>query len=253
MALFKSGNPTLTVKSFEGSIITNPAEVMTVRGALNKFGFLFLMVMGTAFYAWKEFNDGGNVTPLLWTGALGGLVIAIVIIFKKEWSPYLAPAYALLEGLFVGAISAFYNYAFKNQAPDLIINAVGLTFGTAIAMYFLYSARIIRATETFKSVIITATAGIAVFYLITLVLGMFGIHIAFLSASNGGTFGIIFSLIVVVIAALNLILDFDMIEQGAANGAPKYMEWYAAFGLLVTIVWLYLEILRLLAKLSSRR
>lgn len=251
MDLFKSGNPTLSEKNFTNTIITGNQEVMSVRGTLNKFGFLFLMVMGTAFYSWKEFSQGGNVTPLILIGAIGGLIVALVITFKKEWAPFLAPAYGLFEGLFLGAISAMYNDMFATKAPDLIMNAVGLTFGTAIAMFLLYQAGVIKATEKFKSVIFTATAGIAIFYLITMVLGFFGIHVSFLS--QGTTFGIIFSLIVVVIAALNLILDFDMIERGAAEGAPKYMEWYGAFGLLVTIVWLYLEILRLLAKLSSRR
>lgn len=251
MALFKSGNPALSEKSFLDSANTDLTQVMTVRGTLNKFGFLFLMVMGTAFYSWKEYSDGGNVLPLLWTGAIGGLIVALVITFKKEWSAYLAPLYGLLEGLFVGAISAFYNDAFGERAPNLIMNAVGLTFGTAIAMYLLYSFRIIQATEKFKAVIITATVGIGVFYLITIVLRMFGIDMPFIH--EGSTFGILFSLFVVAIAALNLILDFDMIERGSEAGAPKYMEWYGAFGLLVTIVWLYLEILRLLAKISSRR
>lgn len=251
MALFKSGNPALSEKNFQNTIVTDPALAMTVRGTLNKFGFLFLMVMGTAFYSWKEFNGGGNVVPLIWTGVIGGLIVAFIIIFKKEWAPYLAPAYALLEGLFLGAISAMYNNAFGQKAPDLIMNAIGLTFGTAIAMYLLYSFKIIRATQKFKAIIITATLGIAIFYFITLILGMFNINVSFLS--QGTTIGILFSLFVVAIAALNLILDFDMIERGAEAGAPKYMEWYGAFGLLVTIVWLYLEILRLLAKLGSRR
>lgn len=251
MELFKSGNPALKEKVFQNTLVTDLTQVMTVRGTLNKFGFLFLMVMGTAFYSWKEFADGGNVQPLILTGALGGLVVALIIVFKKEWAPYLAPAYALLEGLFVGAISAYYNFAFAEKAPYIIITAVGLTFGTAIAMYLLYAAKIIRATQKFKAIIFTATAGIAIFYLITMVLRMFGMDVPFLH--EGSTFGIIFSLFVVGIAALNLILDFDMIEQGAEAGAPKYMEWYGAFGLLVTIVWLYLEILRLLAKISSRR
>ncbi len=253
MALFKSGNPALSEKRFKDTVldqVTTHENAMTVRGTLNKFGFLFLMVMGTAFYSWKEFAGGGNIQPLIWIGALGGFVVAMVIIFKKEWAPYLAPAYALLEGLFVGAISAYYNYAFADKAPNIIINAVGLTFGTAIAMYLLYSFRIIKATEKFKSVIITATAGIAIFYVIALLLGLFGINIGFLH--EGSLMGIGFSLFVVAIAALNLILDFDMIEKGAELGAPKYMEWYGAFGLLVTIVWLYLEILRLLSKISSR-
>ena len=254
MELFKSGNPVLSEKRFTDTVLDDIVlheNAMTVRGTLNKFGFLFLMVMGTAFYSWKEFSDGGNVQPLIWTGALGGLIVAFIIIFKKEWAPYLAPAYALLQGLFVGAISAYYNYVFAKQSPYIIITAVGLTFGTAIAMYLLYAFRIIRATEKFRAVIFTATAGIAIFYLITMVLRMFGMDVPFIH--EGSTFGIIFSLFVVSIAALNLILDFDMIEQGAEAGAPKYMEWYGAFGLLVTIVWLYLEILRLLAKLSSRR
>lgn len=251
---FKSGNPVLSEKRFTDTVLDDIVineNAMTVRGTLNKFGFLFLMVMGTAFYSWKEFAQGGNVQPLIWTGALGGLVVALIIIFKKEWAPYLAPAYALLEGLFVGAISAYYNYAFAEKAPFIIITAVGLTFGTAIAMYLLYAARIIRATQKFKAIIFTATAGIAIFYLIAMVMRMFGMSIPFIH--EGSTFGIIFSLFVVGIAALNLILDFDMIEQGAAAGAPKYMEWYGAFGLLVTIVWLYLEILRLLAKISGRK
>ncbi len=253
MALFKSGNPTLSEKRFKDTVLDGVVtyeNAMTVRGTLNKFGFLFLMVMGTAFYSWKEFTDGGNVMPLILTGAIGGLIVAIVIIFKKEWAPFLAPAYALLEGLFVGAISAYYNAAFATQAPNIIMNAVGLTFGTAIAMYLLYSFKIIKATQKFKAIVITATAGIAIFYVITLVLGLFGIQMPFLH--EGSAMGIGFSLFVVAIAALNLILYFDMIVQGAEHGARIYMDWYGAFGLLVTIVWLYLEILRLLSNISKR-
>lgn len=253
MSLFKSGNPTLSEKRFKDTVlddvVTNE-NAMTVKGTLQKFGFLFLMTMGTAFYSWKEAAEGGNVAPLIIGGAIGGLVIAIVLMFKKEWSPYLAPLYALAEGLFVGAISAQYNYALASVAPNIIVNAVGLTFGTAIAMYLLYSFRIIKATQKFKAIVFTATAGIAIFYLIAFALSFFGITIPFLH--EGSALGIGFSVFVVALAALNLILDFDMIEQGAELGAPKYMEWYGAFGLLVTIVWLYLEILRLLSKLSSR-
>lgn len=253
MDLFKSGNPALSEKRFKDTVLDDVVtheNAMTVKGTLQKFGFLFLMVMGTSFYSWKEFADGGNVVPLILIGAIGGFVIAITLMFKKEWSPFLSPAYALLEGLFLGAISAYYNFAFADKAPGIVINAVGLTFGTAIAMYLLYSFRIIRATEKFKAIVITATAGIAVFYLITLVLSFFGIRIPFLH--EGSMLGIGFSLFVVALAALNLIIDFDMIEKGAELGAPKYMEWFGAFGLLVTIVWLYLEILRLLSKISKR-
>lgn len=251
MDLFKSGNPTLSEKAFKQTAYIDYDNSMTARGTLNKFGFMFLMLMGTAYYSWKEFAQGGDVQPLIWTGAIGGLVVALVIFFKKEWSPYLAPLYALLEGLFLGAISAYYNEAFADKAPNIIMNAVGLTFGTAISMFILYSAKIIRATEKFKAVIFTATAGIAIFYLVAMVMRMFGVQMAFLH--EGSTFGIGFSLVVVAIAALNLILDFDMIEQGSAAGAPKYMEWYGAFALMVTIVWLYLEILRLLSKINSRK
>jgi uncharacterized YccA/Bax inhibitor family protein len=251
MALFKSGNPALSEKAFQGSMATDYTETMTIRGTLNKFGFMLLMLMGTAYYSWKEFAGGGNVQMLMWTGLIAGFILAMVIIFKKEWAPYLAPAYALMEGLFLGSISAMYNYAFAAKAPDLIMNAVGLTFGTAIAMYLLYNFKIMKATERFKSIIMTATAGIAIFYLITFVLGFFSVHMAFLH--EGSLMGIGFSLVVVAIAALNLILDFDMIEQASAAGAPKSMEWYGAFGLMVTIVWLYLEILRLLSKLSDRK
>jgi len=252
MDLFKSGNPALSEKALNSvSMSTNYAESMTLRGTLNKFGFMLLMLMGSAFYSWKEFAGRGNVTPLIWIGLIGGLVVALIITFKKEWAPYLAPAYGLLEGMFLGAISAYYNEAFATKAPGIVMNAVGLTFGTAIAMYFLYSFKIIKATEKFKSVIMMATAGIAVFYLLSMVVRMFGVEMSFLH--EGSLMGIGFSLVVVAVAALNLILDFDMIEQGTAAGAPKYMEWYCAFGLMVTIIWLYLEILRLLSKLGDRK
>lgn len=254
MSLFKSGNPTLAENKFKSTVldqVVSPDNAMTVNGTLQKFGFLFLMVLSTAFYAWKEYAEGGtNALTFIYVGAFGGLGVAILLMFKKEWAPYLAPLYALLEGLFVGAISAYYSNAFAAVAPGIVLNAVGLTFGTAIAMYLLYSFKIIKATEKFKSVIITATAGIAIFYLIAIALGFFGIQIPFLH--EGSAIGIGFSVFVVALAALNLILDFDMIERGAELGAPKYMEWYGAFGLLVTIVWLYLEILRLLSKISKR-
>lgn len=254
MALFKSGNPALSEKRFRSTEISSVLEVenaMTVRGALQKFGLMLVLLLGSAFFSWKQFAEGGAVTGMIYGGLIGGFIIAMIIIFKQQWSPYLAPLYALLEGLFLGAISAMYNDIYAAKAPNLVINAVGLTFGVAIAMYLLYSFKVIQATQKFKAIIITATAGIAIFYLIVMVLRMLGFaEMPFLH--EGTTFGIIFSLVVVAIAALNLILDFDMIEKGAEMGAPKYMEWYGAFGLMVTIVWLYLEILRLLAKMSKR-
>ena len=251
MDLFKSGNPALGEKVFERTAGTQQANAMTVRGTLNKFGILFLLAMGTAGLAWKMAASGVNVMPYMWGTLIGGLILAMITIFKPQYAAYTAPIYALLEGFFLGAISSYYNYAFAKIAPNIITQAVALTFGVVIAMYGLYHFRVIQATQRFKSIVITATLGIAIFYGISLLLGLFNINIPFIH--EGSTIGIVFSLVVVGIAALNLILDFDMIEQGAKQGAPKFMEWYGAFGLMVTIVWLYLEILRLLSKLADRR
>ena len=247
---FKSSNPTLSEKIFNRSIETSSEGVMTVRGVMNKFGFILLMMMAAAAYTWHAFEQGQNVNGYLWGGAIGGLIVAVIMSFKPTTSPYLAPLYGLLEGLFVGALSVTINFAFRASYPGIVLQAVVLTFGAAIAMFLLYNFRVIKVTERFRSVVFTATAGIAIFYLIAMVLGMFGINIGFLH--EGSLLGIGFSLVVIVIAALNLIMDFDMIERGAEMGAPKHMEWFCAFGLLVTIVWLYIEMLRLLSKIGGR-
>jgi uncharacterized YccA/Bax inhibitor family protein len=224
---------------------------MTFRGTLNKFGFLFIMVMATAFYVWNEASVGNNVSGYIMGGAIGGLVLALVLMFKPTLAQYLAPAYALLEGLVVGGISAIYNDAFAKVAPGIVMQAVVLTFGTAIAMYLLFTFRIIRVTERFRSIMFAAIGGIALFYLITFVLSLFGVNISGLQQGSLMSIGI--SIAITAIAALSLLLDFDRIEQGSAMGAPKHMEWYCAFGLLVTLVWLYVEILRLLGNLYGRR
>ena len=254
MAIFKSGNPTLTEKIFSTTVADQQEGVMTARGAMNKFGFLFLMVIAGAGFTWHLFDQGKEqlMMPLMFTGMIGGLVVALVITFKRSWSGYLAPLYGLLEGLFLGAISAILNAAFAQKYPGIIMHAVGLTLGVGVAMFLLYNFRIIKATERFNSVVMTATLGIAVFYLIIWVLRLFGVQMEVMSFNNGSLLGIGISLFVVVIAALNLIIDFDMIEKGAEMGAPKYMEWYCAFGLMVTIVWLYIEMLKLLSRLGSR-
>jgi uncharacterized YccA/Bax inhibitor family protein len=251
MALLRSGNPALNEKAFQSVTLPPGSAVMTERGTINKFFFLFLMVMASAMFTWKAFYDGKDIVPWMIASAIGGLILAFVMAFKREWSPYLAPAYGLLQGVFLGGISATFNNAFAKTAPNIVMQAVLLTFGVVIAMFALYKFRIIKMTKQLQSVIFTATAGIAIFYMLSLVLGMFNIHIGFITDST--PLGIGFSLVVVGVAALNLIMDFAMIEQGSAMGAPKYMEWYGAFALLVTIIWLYLEILRLLAKLSNRR
>jgi len=251
MGMFKSGNAVISEKTFQNLAVTDLSNVMTVRGALNKTGFLFLMLLAGAVFSWYKFEkDPQSAITLMWVGAIGGLILCLIISFKKQTAPYLAPAYGILEGLFVGAISAYYNFAFAAKMPNIIFNAVGLTIGAALAMFLLYRFKLIKATAKFRSIIFTATAGIAIFYVIVLVLRLCGVNVGFMHDSS--LLGIGLSLFIVAIAALNLILDFDMIEYGAANNAPKYMEWYSAFGLLVTIVWLYLEILRLLSRFANR-
>ena len=223
MALFRSGNPALSEKTFQNTMTDTGSEVMTERGTMNKFFFLFLMVMASASFTWKAFYEGKDVTGWIWGSLIGGMILAFIIVFKKEWSPYLAPAYGLLEGVLLGGISAVYNNAFAKTAPGIVTQAVLLTFGVVIAMYALYRFRIIKVTEKLKSVIIVATGGIFVFYLLAMVLSWFRIDVALIH--QGSSLGIIFSLVVVTVAALNLLLDFDMIDQGSKMGAPKYMEW----------------------------
>lgn len=251
MALFKGGNPAINEKVFNNLPVAYNEDAMTASGAIKKFGLLLVMVLGAASFTWGEFFKGGNVMPWAIGGAIGGFVLALIIIFKKSWAPYLALGYALCEGLFLGAISAVFEASFAQKYPGIVMQAVLLTFGVGIGMFALYYFRILQATATFKKVVIGATVGIALFYLVAMVLNLFGVQMPYLH-SNGAV-GIGISVFIVAIAALNLILDFDLIEQGAAHGAPKYFEWYSAFGLLVTIVWLYLEILKLLSKLASRR
>jgi uncharacterized YccA/Bax inhibitor family protein len=253
MALFKGGNPAINEKVFNNISVASGEEVMTINGAMKKFGLMLVMVLGAASFTWGIYFQQGAEAVMSWAigASIGGFLVALIIIFKKAWAPYLALAYALLQGLFLGAISAVFEDAFHVRYPGIILQAVLLTFGVGIGMFALYYFRILQATATFKKVVIGATMGIALFYLVAMVMNMFGAQMPYLH-SNGAV-GIGISLFIVVIAALNLILDFDLIEQGAAQGAPKYFEWYCAFGLMVTIIWLYLEILKLLSKLASRK
>lgn len=249
--MIRSGNPALKESTFldlaSGTVVRGAGSTMTLNGTVNKTGLLLLLSVLTAAFAWSQVVSAPqSAMPYLLGGAIGGLVLALVTTFKKTWAPVTAPLYALVEGLFLGAISALYN----TQYPGIVLNAVLLTFGTLFALLFAYRSGLIRATENFKLGIVAATGGIALVYLATMVLRMFNIEIPYIHGS--GLIGIGFSLVVVVIAALNLVLDFDFIETGVEQGAPKYMEWYGAFGLMVTLVWLYLEFLRLLAKLQSR-
>ena len=243
----RSGNPALTADTFATFPVVSDNQVMTIGGTVNKTALSLLILMVTASFVWNR----GAADPSLWTltliGVIGGFLMAMATVFKKTWAPFTTPLYAGLQGLALGGISV----VFETTYPGIVSQAVFLTFGTLGALLIAYRSGVIRATENFKLGVAAATGGIAILYLLSFVLGFFGMSVPLIH--SGGTFGILFSVFVVVIAALNLVLDFDFIEQGAERRAPKHMEWYGAFGLLVTLVWLYLEILRLLAKLQSRR
>ncbi len=254
MALMKTSNPALGQDTFRnlasgsyGSTIDAAAR-MTLSGTVNKTGILLLCALASAAWVWNLFlqQNMAAVGPLLVLGGIGGLIVAFVTIFKKEWSPVTAPIYALLEGLVLGGASAAFNVRY----PGIAMEAVGLTFGTLFVLLMAYRSGLIRVTQKFRLGVVAATGGIMVFYFAEMLLGFFGIH--FNTINGAGPIGILFSLFVVGIAALNLVLDFDFVEQGVTYGVPKYMEWYAAFGIMVTLVWLYLEMLRLLSKLNSR-
>jgi uncharacterized YccA/Bax inhibitor family protein len=252
----RTSNPALSGDAFRTTGVSTLGEGMTVAGAVNKTGILLLLCVVSAAWVWNRFFAAlptspeeamASVAPLVMVGAIGGLIVAFVTLFKKEWSAITAPIYALLEGLVLGGVSAMFEMRFHGLA----IQAVSLTFGTLVVMLIAYRSGLIKVTDKLRLGIVAATGGIMVFYLIQFVLGLFGFH-AFGAVNGSGTIGIVFSLVVVGVAALNLVLDFDLIENGARWNAPKYMEWYSGFALLVTLVWLYLEMLRLLAKFRER-
>ncbi len=249
MAFLKSSNPTLQEKTYQGTILEgmSTGEEMTVKGTMNKFGVLIMLMIGSTLFAWSQYDKGSDPMPFMLVGVFGGLLLAIVMMVKKQWSPVIAPAYAILEGLFVGAISAMYNHAY----PGLPTQAVALTLLVTLVMFLLYRYRIIKVTQKLRSVITVATIAIGIFYLIQWITYLaMGSPVG--SFTNAATpIGIGFSILVVGLAAFNLLLNFDTIEKGVELRAARYMEWYSAFGLLVTIVWLYLEILRLLSKLKD--
>jgi uncharacterized YccA/Bax inhibitor family protein len=255
MPLMKTSNPALSDKTFRnlqgggyGGMV-DAADRMTLSGTVNKTGILLICALATASWTWSLFfksRDISDVAPLMLVGMFGGLIFALVTSFKKEWAPVTAPIYALLEGLMLGGLSAVMDLHY----PGIGIQAVSLTFGTLFVLLLAYRSGLIKVTQKFRLGVIAATGGIFFFYMAQMLLGFFGIQ--FYSINGAGAIGIGFSLLVVGIAALNLVLDFDFIEQGVQVGAPKYMEWYGAFGIMVTLVWLYIEILRLLSKMRSR-
>ena len=239
----RSGNPALSKDTF---LISNrPEQAMTINGTVNKTFISIACVLATASFTWTNPSPG-----LMMFGGIGGFIVALITIFKKELSPYTTIIYALLKGLMLGGISRM----FELNYPGIVGQAVFLTVGILLALLFAYKSQIIKATENFKLGVFAATGGIFILYIINFIMAFFfGSEMSIMNPGNSSMFSIGFSLFVVVIASFNLVLDFDFIEEGAERGAPKYMEWYGAFGLLVTLIWLYLEILRLLAKLQSRR
>jgi len=246
----RSGNPALRADTFldtgSGTLVGSDAGTMSLEGTVNRTALLLVITFATAMFTWSRVGaDPASIGSYALIGAGGGFAVALATIFRKQWAPMTAPLYAALEGLAIGAISALMELRY----PGIVVQAVGLTFGTLAALLIAYRSGLVRATENFKLGVVAATGGVALLYLADIAMGLFGHPVPFIH--EGGVAGIGFSAVVVVIAALNLVLDFDFIEEGVARGAPRYMEWYAAFGLLVTLVWLYLEILRLLGK--SRR
>jgi len=254
MNIGRSSNPVLSQKAFNANTYTaSYTEVMTLNGTINKSIAMLLLVVVGAMYTWKIFFgaatlETGSALVLKWMliGGIGGFVFSLITIFKKEWAYVTAPIYAILEGLFLGALSAF----FEARYPGMVMQAVSLTFGTLFVMLFGYRTGIIKVTQKLRSGIIAATGAVALVYFISIIFSFFGA--SNLIINSNGILGIGISIVIVVIAALNLVLDFDFIAKGSEAGLPKYMEWYAAFGLMITLVWLYIEILRLLSKLASR-
>jgi len=257
----RSANPALNSKTFvdwEGTglsqissvgISRTSNQVMTLNGTVGKAFLLTMILLVGAGWTWYLFYSSNNpvvVMPWLIGGGIGGFIVAMVTVFKKTWSPVTAPLYAALEGLILGGLSA----VLEAQYPGIVIQAVGLTIATLVALLLAYTSRLVKVTENFKLGVFAATGGIAIVYLVDMVLSFFGMHVPFINDS--GPIGIGVSVVIVIIAALNLVMDFDFIEQGSKVGAPKYMEWYAAFGLMVTLVWLYMEVLRLLSKMRKR-
>jgi uncharacterized YccA/Bax inhibitor family protein len=240
-----TANPAMSEAVYRrAGLAASRAEAMTIGGTVLKTGVLVVLLLATGGIAWSQAYSAPSIaTGLMIAGAIGGFITALVTIFVPSICPFTAPVYAALQGLFLGAISAFFEMRYQG----IVTQAVSLSIGVLAVMLFVYGTGIIRATEKVRIGIVAATGAIGLVYLVSIVMSLFGTQLPFIHDS--GPIGIGFSLVVVVIAALNLILDFDFIEQGVRQGAPKRMEWYGGFSLLVTLVWMYLEILRLLSKM----
>ena len=246
----RSGNPGLNDTTFRTQPRPALGEAqMSLQGTINKSFLLLVVLLAGALWPWSQYlatGDASVVSSSILIGAVGGLVLAIVISFKATLAPYLSMPYAALEGLAMGGVSAL----LERRYPGIAIQAVGLTFGVLAVLLVAYKAGLIRATARFRAIVVGATGAIALLYLVSMALGFFHVNVPVLNDAT--PLGIVVSLVIVGVAALNLVLDFDLIESGVAAGAPRYMEWYAAFGLLVTLVWLYMEMLRLLSKVRRQ-
>jgi uncharacterized YccA/Bax inhibitor family protein len=248
------GSPAFNARTFSRFAATTSGDRMTVEGTLNKTGFLLVCLIIPATWTWiqvmqanESFGASPTVSLALFGGLIGGLVFGLATAFRPTWAPLTAPLYAVCEGFLLGAISS----VFETRYQGIVLQAVGLTIGVLLTMLFLYRTRIIRVTDRLRSMVVAATGAVVLMYLGTFLLSLAHVQVPYIH--DGGTLGIVVSLVVVGIAAMNLLLDFDFIERGAEAGAPAFLEWYGAFGLMVTLVWLYLRILRLLGMLSRRR
>ena len=248
-SLMRTANPTLNDSTFEDLIEEHVTDgTMTLEGTVHKcFGLIVLTILSAA-YSWNVYTTD-PAAGWIWmaAGIGGGLIVALVTIWQKSWSAYTGPLYAILEGLALGAISSSFDAQYRGIAGQ----AVSLTFGTLFSLLLAYKTGIIKPSENFKLGVVAATGSIFLVYVLSFLLSFFGVRPVVNETT--GWLGVAISGFIVVVAALNLVLDFDFIEQGVAQGAPRYMEWYAAFGLLVTLVWLYVEMLRLLTRLADRK
>ena len=242
----KSFSPTSAVSRDVDNNVIDYNDTMTVSGTINKGFLMLLLLIASAAITWSLTFSGNNPIVLTIGGAIAGLVLVLIASFKPQYSTFLAPGYAIFEGLFIGGISAI----FEAMYPGIVIQAVGATFVTFIVCFALYKYEVVKVTEQFKSIVIASTLAIATYYVISWLLSMFTSFQPVHYGNSWMSIGI--SVFVIVIAAMNLFLDFDQIEKGAQQKLPKYMEWFGAMGLMITLVWLYIEFLRLLSKLSKK-
>lgn len=241
---YRSGNPVLTSNAF--NLKSDYSDKMTIGGTVNKTFLTLMILVGSAYYSWTYISVT-NVLAI--PSVIVAFIVGIITIRKKEWAPVTVPIYGVLQGIFLGIISNMFNTLYDG----IVITAISYTLCILFALLSVYRLGIIKPSENFKLGVAAATGGIAMLYLANVVMSFFGSGIPLMDINNSSMYSIGFSVFVIIIASMNLVVDFDFIEEGAEKGAPKFMEWYGAFGLMVTLIWLYLEILKLLAKMNSRK